>query len=744
MIRFFSSARPKLPLNMPDISSAKWSRRDKLNPINFANKGKRRILGPRKPANSTATVSSQEHLPVEKTLNVPIVYKRGEDRAPIFATSRPLISDRVEPLNRSLIESVASNDSECELNAAIARDLLEDEDNFASVTRYDYINVVRENARQGRFEEAQRAHDLMVSEGIAPSRLSLNALMDAYANASRLDKCVEIFGEMKSKYNIVPDSASFGIIIKVLTRNRKVTDAFAVYSEMKQMQVPVTQPIYSMLISGCAKIRDYGRAWKLFEHMRSISHRPDQTAFNQMISICSYTKQPERAMHLFREMTEMGLHPTASSYHTLISTLAKSAEHYQQTFEVVAQMRERGFPLEICTYNSMLFACSRTGDVVRARALHSELQESSQELKADRYTLTSLMLTYSRFPMVLNRVMGLIEWSKKMDKFHEQKFNADIGLENEKRVAEGLKPIDISEWLMNENYDPDEKFSVENAFGNSYADVKEYLLGDGTVEEALVAAKNEALSLCKPILSQTTDVKLPVPIDALQIRDRMVYDCALGVLGAYGMQDKMIELFDTGYQEAQITKNSYSYLQAIQCLVGTRFIWTSSANGELSETKYFERAMAYLSEYEKYRSLADYPETWTDIQTKYIGTRLAERGIGDEQRQHEYKIYLTLIQACVDYDDLYRAVSLLSTLIERGHARISTMPLPRYNALTSRLDGDESTLSELRPANSFNRHHFAALREKAKMNGTPALQLQISQLLQQAREQSERAKASSL
>ncbi|RKP10003.1 hypothetical protein THASP1DRAFT_13468 [Thamnocephalis sphaerospora] len=82
--------------------------------------------------------------------------------------------------------------------------------------------------------------------------------------------------------------------------------------------------VMTALIKGCVQAGDLERAWDTFDHMRFEICRPDEVSYSLMIHVC-------------------------------------------------AKMQEQGFRADRYTYNALLNAAARRGDIERARRLFADM-----------------------------------------------------------------------------------------------------------------------------------------------------------------------------------------------------------------------------------------------------------------------------------------------------------------------------------------------------------------------------------
>jgi pentatricopeptide repeat protein len=420
--------------------------------------------------------------------------------------------------------------------------------------------------------------------------------------------------------------------------------------------------------------------------MRSSVWRPDEITFNAMLHVCAKTGDAERALGLFREMmgaaspTGGKLVPLASTYISLIHACAKRSDFYAQTFNLVSQMKESGFTPDTATYNYLLMACVHQGDVTRAKALWSELESSfSPTHKSVQYMLA----TYSSFPRLVDTLWRRTVFRKKMDQFNRTVVTAKMGMDNEERVARGLKPVDINEWAADANYNPDEKVDL-NATSDPGLDVlREYVLGPGGNEhDRLEQVRQEALEFVARHIGSgsvhTTDetnsadgaesnavVSVPEDQNGPCRVTPGVLNAAIDVLGAFGMKRQALSVFFLDFDKHGLKPNAMTYNRILVALLASKKDYAvmesrldamivgnpppPSHDDDPDSEWALHQAWAVYEGFEKYRRLNGWPDRWPELEIKYIRNTWQQAGITHYERKLEYFIYRDLIRGLARY-----------------------------------------------------------------------------------------------
>ena len=584
-------------------------------------------------------------------------------------------------------------------------------------------------ARQGDVKMVQTTLDQLKAHGMEPTVQEFNTLMDAHANSKDLEGTMRVFRHILNHNQLQVNTHSYGIMMKCLVAHRRITDAFRLYEDMKQRNITISQPIYTTLIKGCTMLGDYQRAWRLFEHMRNEVCRPDTLTFNHMIHVCAKTGHTERALQLYQDMVQDnnaggGLYPLQTTYNALIHACAKRPDYYRQTFTLVSEMEEKGYRLDRIGYNYLLMACCQHGDIQRAKGLWSSMLQgpvkapdgSVVDVQPNASSYFHLLECYSRVPALIDRVWQRTVWKEKMVKWDRERLEAKMGLDNVERIRQGLKPVDINEWILNDDYNSNQEVDTQPQLTEDHLNqVREYVLQGQSEDDRMATLKKEAQDVFRKVQSKSKSGELALSPGLL--------NAYMNVLGAFGMKKQLMAVYDRLYAESHLDRDHYSFAIATRWLFKPRLqfqavedkIDDAERTTEKSENKKdedvgeeFEDAVSeawrVFEDYEKFRHTHGYPPQWQDLETKYLRTKLQTKGITHEHRRVEYEILKNVILGLTTYDDLNRATYVLSLLMQRGHAKIADSAAISPDLYSPSLSAVSNSNTPKAPTRSHPRH----------------------------------------
>ncbi|KAK4773707.1 hypothetical protein SAY87_028726 [Trapa incisa] len=243
--------------------------------------------------------------------------------------------------------------------------LLESHKSDPRITEEPYFStLIRSYGRAGMFEQALKTFSQMEQYGTPRSVLSFNVLLMACNACKLFDKVPNLFNEMSSKYNIVPDKISYGILIKSYCEARSPEKGLALLREMEQKGLEVTAITFTTILDALYKLGKIDEAEKLWAEMVSKGCELDSAVYNIKI-MNAQDVGPQTVKDIIEEMKENGVEPSTVSYNYLITSYSK-AGLIEDAMKVYEGLRENGCRPNAVTFRTLVrYSCER-GEYQRA------------------------------------------------------------------------------------------------------------------------------------------------------------------------------------------------------------------------------------------------------------------------------------------------------------------------------------------------------------------------------------------
>jgi pentatricopeptide repeat protein len=162
---------------------------------------------------------------------------------------------------------------------------------------------------------------------VAPKQMFvtlMNRSISSCFNSKDVDKAMQLFDKMQNEYKLVPDIATYGIIVKGLLQNGKprnsVQSTNKILSQMKQRSIPMNDIIYNQLLRFYCKFKALKDPLQFVEEMSNDDPPvlPDLISYNILLMDLAKQKNTETMQVLFSQMRERNINPDNHTFFTVL------------------------------------------------------------------------------------------------------------------------------------------------------------------------------------------------------------------------------------------------------------------------------------------------------------------------------------------------------------------------------------------------------------------------------------------
>ncbi|KAJ3220583.1 Mitochondrial group I intron splicing factor ccm1, partial [Clydaea vesicula] len=266
----------------------------------------------------------------------------------------------------------------------------------------NFTNLVRLNALMNKPEQAEASFDLLRKAKLEPTTEILNHLLNAYARVGDTKNCDKVFSIFEEK-GLKPNQYTCGIYINGLIVGGKLEQAILQEVSWRKSGIEIPETVYTSIIKGCVKKKDFRKAWSMFEFLQSNYNTPDIKTYSLMLHTCALNKEAEKALELFQQMTEKDIKPSSTTLNSLIKACGSRLDYYAESFQIFQQFCLEGFKPQVDTYNHLLDICAVHGDLERAQMVWNDLcdryisENHDLNLKPNAMTCMAMIKVFNRF-----------------------------------------------------------------------------------------------------------------------------------------------------------------------------------------------------------------------------------------------------------------------------------------------------------------------------------------------------------
>ncbi|KAF0923593.1 hypothetical protein E2562_006585 [Oryza meyeriana var. granulata] len=119
---------------------------------------------------------------------------------------------------------------------------------------HTYGVLVRALCMEGNMKDARKLFHSMGEKGVKPSNVIYDMMIYGYGRERSSYKALKLIMEMRQK-NLVPNSASYGLTIRVLCKDDKCQEAEALLDDMVRAGLQTSESICQALLDAKARLR---------------------------------------------------------------------------------------------------------------------------------------------------------------------------------------------------------------------------------------------------------------------------------------------------------------------------------------------------------------------------------------------------------------------------------------------------------------------------------------------------------
>merc|ERR1719310_2424365 len=142
--------------------------------------------------------------------------------------------------------------------------------------------------------------DVETGTQFAPDEVMYNSLLDGCAKQNRMDDALNLLSKMKLA-GIAPSNYTVSIMIKLLGRQRRLNQAFAMVNGLvKDQGVKPNIQVYTCLMQACFSNKQLGKALAVHDQCVDSGCTLDEKAYVSLASGCIQARAPDMAVEVVR------------------------------------------------------------------------------------------------------------------------------------------------------------------------------------------------------------------------------------------------------------------------------------------------------------------------------------------------------------------------------------------------------------------------------------------------------------
>jgi len=244
-----------------------------------------------------------------------------------------------------------------------------------------------------RIEETDvsELENLLRESSFRPEAPAYTSLIKACGAKGQWQKALEAYRLMTPVHGAKPNTITCSALINSLGKSKQCAEAFAIFDEMTELNIPANIFTYSALLSACAKAKQFDRAMAVFEDL--VENHPeieiDRITYGAAISCCVQGRRADKAIELFNRMVDSGIKGNTITFNAVLNACEKCGDAVKaiETFE---RMRAENVPIDRSSFHSIISTLDQVRDLPKAMTYYKMMRDYG--VSPDAATVSNMLL----------------------------------------------------------------------------------------------------------------------------------------------------------------------------------------------------------------------------------------------------------------------------------------------------------------------------------------------------------------
>jgi myo-inositol-1(or 4)-monophosphatase len=177
-------------------------------------------------------------------------------------------------------------------------------------TMKSHMLLLSAHAKSGNVARCEEVMAQLHKSGLRPDTFALNAMLNAYGRAGRLDDMERLLAAMErggddagaGGATVAPDTSTYNVLVNVYGRAGYLDRMEAAFRALAARGLAADVVTWTSRIGAYARKKEYGRCLEIFEEMVDAGCYPDAGTAKVLLAACSDERQVEQVTAIVRSM----------------------------------------------------------------------------------------------------------------------------------------------------------------------------------------------------------------------------------------------------------------------------------------------------------------------------------------------------------------------------------------------------------------------------------------------------------
>lgn len=165
-----------------------------------------------------------------------------------------------------------------------------------------HMLLLSAHAKSGNVSRCEEVMAQLHKSGLRPDTFALNAMLNAYGRAGRLDDMERLVSAMEKHKDTAPDIGTYNVLVNVYGRAGYMDRMESAFADVAARGLAADVVTWTSRIGAYARKKEYGRCLEIFEEMVDAGCYPDAGTAKVLLAACSDERQVEQVTAIVRSM----------------------------------------------------------------------------------------------------------------------------------------------------------------------------------------------------------------------------------------------------------------------------------------------------------------------------------------------------------------------------------------------------------------------------------------------------------
>ncbi|KAF6983152.1 hypothetical protein CFC21_001420 [Triticum aestivum] len=236
-------------------------------------------------------------------------------------------------------------------------------------------------AKAGQVAKAFGAYGIMSSKKVKPDRVVFNALISACGESGAVARAFDVLSEMTAESSeskgckpILPDHVTVGALMKTCIQAGQADRAREVYKMLQEYSIKGTPEVYTIALRSCSLTGDLGFALKIYEDMNKIGVQPDEMFLSALVDVAGHARRADAAFEIIKDVRAKGFHVGIMAYSSCMGACC-NAKDWKKALQLFEEIKAIKLIPTVPMMNALITSLCDGDQVLKAAEVLNEMKE---------------------------------------------------------------------------------------------------------------------------------------------------------------------------------------------------------------------------------------------------------------------------------------------------------------------------------------------------------------------------------